>query len=46
MQCNEYERREMELNIRFSDIVLGPSPSSVFTFYANGVSVAPLVLVV
>ena len=45
-RCNAMNMKGGKLNIRFSDIVLGPSPSSVFTFYANGVSVAPLVLVV
>ena len=41
-----YDVKVGKINVKVLNIVLGPSPSSVFTFYANGVSVAPLVLVV
>ena len=38
-----YEWREMEINMRISDIVLGPF--SDLNLYPNGVNAAPLVLV-
>ena len=40
-----YDIKVGKINVRVSNIVLGPCPSSVFNFYPNGVNAVPLVLV-